>query len=37
MRPMFVEQLEAIVQHGRHLRALNEEAAAANEPARARD
>ena len=34
---MSTEELEELVQRGRHLRALNEEAAAADEPARARD
>jgi hypothetical protein len=34
---MSTEELEELVQRGRHLRAVNEEAAAADEPARARD
>jgi hypothetical protein len=34
---MSTEELEELVQRGRHLRALNEEAVAADEPARARD
>ena len=34
---MSTEELAELVQRGRHLRALNEEAAAADEPARPRD